>query len=95
MRSEYDFSQSRKNPYVKQLKRQITIRIDTAAVDYFKQMAAELGMPYQNLINLFLRDCAIQKRRPVLQWPVEEPTGGGGRSHQRSDKAGPVGPSPR
>ena len=95
MRSEYDFSQSRKNPYVKQLKRQITIRIDAAAVDYFKQMAAELGMPYQNLINLFLRDCAIQKRRPVLQWPVDAPTSGSRRSHQRSDKDGPVGPSPR
>jgi len=69
MRSEYDFSQSRKNPYANQLKRQITIRLDTMAVDYFNAMAAELGMPYQNLINLFLRDCAIQKRRPVIQWP--------------------------
>jgi predicted DNA binding CopG/RHH family protein len=73
MKSEYDFSKSRKNPYAKQLKRQITIRLDTSAVNYFKQMAAELGMPYQNLINLFLRDCALQKRRPVIQWPQEEP----------------------
>jgi predicted DNA binding CopG/RHH family protein len=69
MRSEYDFSKSRKNPYVKQLKRQITIRLDANAVDYFKQTAAELGMPYQNLINLYLRDCAEHKRRPVLAWP--------------------------
>jgi predicted DNA binding CopG/RHH family protein len=68
MRKEYDFSESRKNPYAKQLKRQITIRLDTVAVAYFKQMAAELGMPYQNLINLFLRDCALQKRRPSIQW---------------------------
>ena len=52
MRKEYDFSKSIKNPYAKQLKRQITIRLDTMAVDYFKQMASELGMPYQNLINL-------------------------------------------
>src|SRR5271157_1526196 len=73
MRSEYDFSRSRKNPYAKQLKRQVTIRLDTAAVDYFKGMAAELGMPYQNLINLFLQDCAMQKRRPVIQWPREAP----------------------
>lgn len=73
MRTEYDFSQSRKNPYAKQLKRQVTIRLDTAAVDYFKQVAAELGMPYQNLINLFLRDCAMQKRRPSLQWSEESP----------------------
>jgi uncharacterized protein (DUF4415 family) len=70
MRKEYDFSQSRKNPYAKQLKRQVTIRLDTGAVDYFKEMAAELGMPYQNLINLFLRDCAMQKRRPTIRWPV-------------------------
>jgi len=69
MRKEYDFSRSRKNPYAKQLKRQITIRLDTIAVEYFKQLAAELGMPYQNLINLFLRDCALQRRRPNVQWP--------------------------
>jgi len=69
MREEYDFSKSRKNPYAKQLKRQITIRIDIAAVAYFKRLAAELGMPYQNLINLFLRDCALHKRRPTIQWP--------------------------
>jgi hypothetical protein len=68
MRSEYDFSQSRKNPYAKHLKRQITIRIDTASIEYFKQVAADLGMPYQNLINLFLRDCATNKRRPVVEW---------------------------
>ena len=71
MRSEYDFSKSRKNPYANQLKRQVTIRLDTAAVDYFKELATELGMPYQNLINLFLGDCAMRKRRPVIQWPRE------------------------
>jgi hypothetical protein len=68
MRNEHDFSESRKNPYVKRLKRQITIRLDALAVDYFKQMAADLGMPYQNLINLFLRDCATRKQRPTIQW---------------------------
>ena len=73
MRSEYDFSKSRKNPYAKQLKRQITIRLDTVVVNYFKKLAAELGMPYQNLINLFLRDCAMEKRRPVILWPQETP----------------------
>ena len=72
-------SKSRKNPYAKQLKSQITIRLDTNAVNYFKKMAAELGMPYQNLINLFLRDCAIEKRRPVIQWPQAERTGQTGR----------------
>ena len=73
MRSEYDFSKSRKNPYANQLKRQITIRLDITAVNYFKELSAELGMPYQNLINLFLRDCAMRKRRPVIQWPRESP----------------------
>lgn len=69
MRKEYDFSGSRKNPYANQLKRQVTIRLDTTSVTYFKELASELGMPYQNLINLFLRDCAQQKRHPVIQWP--------------------------
>jgi predicted DNA binding CopG/RHH family protein len=68
MRKEYDFSKSRRNPYAKQLKCRITIRVDAAAVAYFKQLAAELGMPYQNLINLYLRDCALEKRRPRIQW---------------------------
>jgi uncharacterized protein (DUF4415 family) len=73
MKSEYDFSKSRKNPYVKRLKRQVTIRLDTASVDYFKELATDLGMPYQNLINLFLRDCALQKRRPAIHWHQNEP----------------------
>ena len=68
MRNEYDFSKSRKNPYAKQLKRQVAIRLDTTAVAYFKELAAELDMPYQNLINLFLRDCAAEKRRPKIDW---------------------------
>ena len=72
MRKEYDFSTSRKNPYSKQLKRQVTIRLDTIAVDYFKALGGELGMPYQNLINLFLRDCALQNLRPSIQWPRQE-----------------------
>jgi predicted DNA binding CopG/RHH family protein len=73
MRAEYDFSKSDKNPYAKQLKRQVTIRLDVTAVAYFKQLAAEYGMPYQNLINLFLRDCAAHKRRPKIEWPESTP----------------------
>jgi len=72
MKREYDFSKSRRNPYARRLKRQVTMRLDTAAVDYFKELATDLGMPYQNLINLFLRDCAMQKRRPAIQWSQEE-----------------------
>jgi len=53
---------------------ELRFRLDTAAVAYFKQMAAELGMTYQNLINLFLRDCAQQKRRPRIQWPEDAPS---------------------
>jgi uncharacterized protein (DUF4415 family) len=75
MRKDYDFSKSRKNPYAKQLKRQVTIRLDVASVDYFKRIGAEMGIPYQNLINLFLRDCASERRRPVIKWP-EEPMKG-------------------
>jgi len=83
MRSEYDFSRSRKNPYVKRLKRQITIRLDITAVEYFKQMAANMGMSYQNLINLFLRDCAARKSRPILQWTADLPKRpAGGRNEQ-------------
>jgi uncharacterized protein (DUF4415 family) len=79
MRNEYDFSKSRKNPYSKQLKRQITIRLDAATVDYFKDLSAELGMPYQNIINLYLRDCAAQKSRPIFQTPSPQAVLPGGR----------------
>mgnify|MGYP000128081424 CR=1 FL=1 len=68
MKAEYDFSKASKNPYARRLKRQITIRLDPATVDYFKGLAEETGLPYQNLINLFLRDCAHQKRKPIVHW---------------------------
>lgn len=68
MRAHYDFSKmkSRPNPYAKRLKRQVTIRIGVDVIEYFKQMAKESGIPYQNLINLYLTDC-VQSRRK-LQW---------------------------
>lgn len=68
MRTHYDFSKMRggKNPYVKRLKQPITIRLDKETVTYFKTLATELGVPYQNLINLYLRDCAVSHRR--LKW---------------------------
>ena len=70
MRTHYDFSKLKgeKNPYVKHLKQPITIRLDKATVAYFKDLATELGMPYQNLINLYLRDCAISRRKLALNW---------------------------
>lgn len=68
MRKEYDFSKSKKNPYAKLLKRQITIRLEDETIDYFKKLAAESGIPYQNLINLFLRDCAHARKKPIVKW---------------------------
>lgn len=66
MREEYDFSNARKNPYAKVLKQQVTINLESNIVDYFKEMAAETGVPYQRLINMFLRDCMVNKKR--LTW---------------------------
>ena len=68
MRKEYDFSRARPNPYAKRLKRSVTIRIDEATITYFKGLAAENAVPYQTLINSYLRDCASAKRRPVTRW---------------------------
>lgn len=63
MRKEYDFSKSKKNPYAKQLKQQVTILLDKEAVAYFKKLAAETGVAYQVLINLYLKECAHLKKR--------------------------------
>ncbi len=68
MRNEYDFSKSQKNPYAKMLKRQITIRIEEETIVYFKGLSSQLGIPYQNLINMFLRDCAHSHKKPALKW---------------------------
>jgi uncharacterized protein (DUF4415 family) len=66
MKKEYDFSQmrSRKNPYASKLKKQVTIRMGEDVVSYFKKMAEETGIPYQSLINLYLRDCVAHDRKP-------------------------------
>jgi uncharacterized protein (DUF4415 family) len=70
MRKHYDFSKMKagKNPYVKALKQPVTIRLDRDTVTYFKSMAEKTGLPYQNLINLYLRDCAVNHREPSVQW---------------------------
>jgi predicted DNA binding CopG/RHH family protein len=68
MRKHYDFSKGRKNPYAKRLKKQITIRIDEPTIKYFKQVSEESGIPYQTLINLYLRDCAQRRRELSLEW---------------------------
>jgi predicted DNA binding CopG/RHH family protein len=68
MRKEYDFSKARKNPYASQLKKQITIRLDEESIDYFKSISEKVGIPYQSLINLYLRDCATSHRELKLTW---------------------------
>lgn len=70
MRTHYDFSKmkGKKNPYAKALKTPITIRLDLDTVAYFKSLTKETGLPYQNLINLYLRDCAAHHRKPKMVW---------------------------
>jgi len=68
MRKEYDFSEAKKNPYAKYFKKQVTIRLDDKTVNYFKKMADEVGVPYQTLINLYLRDCAATGRKLSINW---------------------------
>ena len=68
MRTHYDFSKARTNPYAKRLKRSVTIRIDEPTIGYFRALAADTGIGYQTLINLYLRDCAAARRKPALRW---------------------------
>lgn len=68
MRKEYDFSKAKRNPYASRLKRQITIRLDEPTIEYFKGLAEETGIPYQTLINLYLRECAGSRKKLSLKW---------------------------
>ncbi len=70
MKKHYNFDKMKgeKNPYVRHLKQPITIRLDKSTVAYFRALAAKLGMPYQNLINLYLRDCAVHKKKLQIKW---------------------------
>ena len=68
MQEEYDFSNARRNPYAKLLKKQITINLDENTLDYFKNQSESSGIPYQTLINLYLRDCVNKNRRLELSW---------------------------
>lgn len=69
MRKEYDFSRAKKNPYARRLKKQITLRIDQPTIEYFRSLSETTGIRYQTLINLYLRDCAVQKRKLAMEWP--------------------------
>lgn len=70
MKKEYDLSKmkSRKNPYAQRLKKQVTMRLGVDIIDYFKRMAEETGLPYQRLINLYLRDCVEHHRKLSMKW---------------------------
>ena len=68
MREEYDFSNGTKNPYAAKLKKQITINLDVDTITYFKNQAAHSGIPYQTLINLYLKDCAENKKELKISW---------------------------
>ena len=70
MRDNYDISKlnPRKNPYAKNLKRQVTINLKSTTVDYFKKLAEETGIPYQNLIDLYLDDCVKKGIKPDIKW---------------------------
>ncbi|MCA9444437.1 MAG: BrnA antitoxin family protein [Candidatus Omnitrophica bacterium] len=70
MRSHYDFSKmkGKKNPYTKYLKQRVTMRLDADVLEYFKTMAEETGVPYQTLINNYLRDCAMKERKLKMEW---------------------------
>ncbi len=71
MKAEYDLSkmQSRRNPYASKLKKSVTMRLSEDVVQYFKVMATDAGVPYQSLINLYLRDCLAQNRKVKIEWP--------------------------
>jgi len=68
MRDSYDFSNAKKNPYISKLKKQITIRLDENTIDYFKEMSNESGIKYQQLINLYLADCAKKHLKLNINW---------------------------
>ena len=68
MREEYDFSKGKKNPYAKQLKKQVTLNLSEEAIGYFKSQSKETGIPYQTLINLYLTDCARNGKRLSVSW---------------------------
>ena len=71
MRKSYDFSKSIKNPYLKKPKKQLTIRLDEDTIDYFRSLSEDSGIPYQSLINLYLRECASSKKKLTMKWATD------------------------
>jgi len=82
MKKSYDFSRAVRNPYAKRLKKQLTIRLDAETVDYFQGLSQELSLPYQTLMNMYLRDCAATGRRP--EWSATRKGARPNRALQRT-----------
>jgi predicted DNA binding CopG/RHH family protein len=87
MRDDYDSSKmkARRNSYVRSLKQSVTIRLDREIVAYFKELAAKTGLPYQHLINLYLRDCALRRKEPSLKWSSAAHRTAGGSAARRKE----------
>jgi uncharacterized protein (DUF4415 family) len=68
MRKSYDFSKSIRNPYVRKSKKQLTIRLDEDTIEYFRSLSEDIRIPYQSLINLYLRECAASNRKLNMKW---------------------------
>ena len=68
MRTHYDFSKAKPNPYAARLKQQVTIRLDRDTVNHFRKLAEETGIRYQTLINLYLRECASSGKKLSNTW---------------------------
>jgi uncharacterized protein (DUF4415 family) len=68
MKKSYDFSKSVRNPYLKKSKKQLTIRLDEDTINYFRTLSEDSGIPYQSLINLYLRECASEQKKLHMKW---------------------------
>lgn len=97
MRAHYDFSkmQGRPNPYAKMLKQAVTIRLDCDTVEYFKAMSEKTGLPYQSLINLYLRECAADRKELTMKWQAPARQAGHTGPASRGEQAGKRGPQSR
>ena len=74
MKSHYDFSKGKRNPYVRRLKQQVTMRLDRDTIQYFKNLSEENSIPYQTMINLYLRECAVSRKKLSISWkPAAKP----------------------
>ncbi len=71
MKKSYDFSKSIKNPYLKKPKKQLTIRLDVDTIEYFRALSDDSGIPYQSLINLYLRECASENKKFKMKWACD------------------------